>query len=222
MRFPRQDQRLAIIGRTGSGKTQAAAWFLSHTAFDRMPWYIVDYKYDELLNSIRGIEEVNVNRAPPRAPGIYVVHPLPTEETQVEDFLWRVWEKGKAGVYVDEGQMLPDKGAYKAIQTQGRSLRIPTITLTQRPSRINRFIISEADFYLLFRIVDNRDRKTIEEFVPLDMSITLPKYQSIYHDVGDEKTEILLPVPQRDDILERFSARMPSRWFGRRVQKGRR
>lgn len=220
-RLPAIDKRLAIMGRNGSGKTQAAAWFLSHAYFDRQPYIIFDYKGEELLNDIPRIKELGVNDAIPRAPGLYIVHPLPHEQEATEEMLWRIWSKERTGVVLDEAHMLPDKGAFRALLTQGRSKRIPMITLTQRPSWVNRFNFSEANFYLVFHLNDRRDYKTVEQFVPIKMETPLPQYHAWYHDVDKYTTIRLAPVPDRDTILNRFDDRMPISWFGSRVKKQR-
>jgi len=221
-RLPRADHRLAVVGRNGSGKTQAAAWFLSHAKFDRQPWVIFDYKVDELLNNIPRIEEIRVHSRIPKTPGLYIVHPLPMQEADTEEMLWRIWQRENTGVYIDEAHMLPDKGAFRSILTQGRSKRIPMITLAQRPAWINRFNFSEANFYLVFHLNDRRDHKTIEQFVPVDLSQPLPQYHSWWHDVDKYHTMLLKPVPDRDTILNRFNDRMPRSWFGSRSGEYRR
>lgn len=217
--LPRLDHRLAIMGRNGSGKTQAAAWFLSHASFDKQPYVIIDYKWDQLLNSIPRLEEIQVTSRIPKAPGLYIVHPLPMQETEVEELLWRIWERERIGIYVDEAHMLPDKGAFRSLLTQGRSKRIPMITLAQRPAWINRFNFSEANFYCIFHLNDRRDHKTVEQFVPVDLTRPLPQYHSWYHDVDKYQTYLLKPVPSRDMILDRFNDRMPRSWFGSRMRQ---
>src|SRR5271170_6704875 len=134
-RLPNDKQRLAIIGRTGSGKTVAALWHLSKRSIDVKPWLVFDFKGDEHINAIEGATHSSLDlKLTAKSKGLYIVHPLPHETKEVESLMWRLWERGNVGVYVDEGYMI-DNGnkAYKAILTQGRSKRIPVITLTQRP-----------------------------------------------------------------------------------------
>ena len=110
--------------------------------------------------------------------------------------------------------MLPDRGAYQAILSQGRSRSIPAITLTQRPVWVNRFALSEADYYAIFHMNDRRDRQTIGAFLPIDLETPLPPRHSWYYDVARDRVFRLLPVPSRDEILDRFQARDPNhtRW----------
>ena len=63
-KLPSFKQRLAIIGRTGSGKTQAGAWILANAPFDKQPYVIVDYKGDDLLGAIDNVEQIDLNYVP--------------------------------------------------------------------------------------------------------------------------------------------------------------
>lgn len=207
-RFPNNTQRMAIVGRTGSGKTQFAAWVLSHAPFHKQPYVMVDYKYDGLLNDIEGIREIGLNEYP-KKPGLYIVHPSPNDEEGIEKFLMGVWAKERIGIYIDEGYMI-DKNSpgLTAILTQGRSKHIPAIVLSQRPVMLNRFILSEADFHAVFHLNDRRDQKTVEGYLPGKLDERLPDYHCRWYDVGKDKNLILQPVPDRDKILSRFYERL--------------
>jgi hypothetical protein len=208
-RLPRDDQRTLIFGRTGSGKTQYGAWLLSESAFHKRPTVIVDYKGDALLNSSPHIEEIALTDRLPSAPGLYIVHPKPDDDELVEAWFWSVWQRENIGLYIDEGYMVPDKGALRALLTQGRSKHIPAIILTQRPVWITRFAVSEADFYTAFHLNSDKDRKTVEAFLPhgaLDMRLT--KYHSRWYDVGEDTLLTVGPAPSADRITERFNERL--------------
>jgi DNA helicase HerA-like ATPase len=201
------------MGRTGSGKTHFACWLLSLAAWPTRPAYVIDYKHDELIDAIPGREEIEIApRRMPRAGGVYVVRPRPDQDDAVESFIWRVWKAGHAILYVDEGHMLPDQGALKSVLTQGRSKQIAAIVLTQRPSWVNRFVFSEADFYSVFHLNDRRDQKTIESFVPVDLAARpLPPRHSWYYEVARNRLFHMLQAPGKSEILERFEARHPRR-----------
>src|ERR1700744_5170015 len=86
MRLPDSTQRIVIIGRTGSGKTQAGAWHLSTRDLTEEPWVIIDYKRDRLLNSIWA-KEITLKDKVPDEPGLYTMHPRPIEDdSAVEDY----------------------------------------------------------------------------------------------------------------------------------------
>ena len=209
MRMPDDSQRLAIMGKTGSGKTQAAKWHLSERNFDQMPWIIYDFKQDQLVNSIPGLRELDLDTLPVD-PGVYIVHPLPSDQDAVEAHLWGVWDKGRIGVYVDEGYMMGrDNPGFNALLTQGRSKTIPMIICSQRPAWITRFLFSESDFYQVFYLNDRRDQKTVGEFIKPDLlEDRLPEFHSYYYDVGDDALTVLKPVPENSVLDETFRARL--------------
>lgn len=212
--FPTLHQRAVVMGRTGTGKTQFGFWLLSEAPFNRQPYVIVDYKRDTLLNATDRIKEIGLGEHP-KHPGLYIVHPMPEDEERVEAWLWKAWKKTKIGLYFDEAYMLPQDGkspALRSILTQGRSLRIPVIALTQRPAWVSRFIFSEADFYSYFHFNDSEDVKTARRwFPPGAVEQRLPKYHSVWTDGDPEATYLLQPVPDADTLLDRIEDRLSVR-----------
>lgn len=207
--FPRPTHRTSIVGRTGSGKTQAASWILSEANFDQQPWYILDFKREELFAGIPYIREHDINDKLIAEPGLNIIRPIPGQDDEVEHFLWRVHQQGHVGIYLDEAYMV-DKfsKALRACLTQGRALHIPMINLTQRPVDVQRYTFSEADHHVIFHLNDIRDRKTVEQYVPLDFDRRLPDYWSRWYDVGRNMTWQVQPAPGRDKIIDRFEERL--------------
>ena len=209
-RLPNYKQRVAVIGRTGSGKTQFGAWLLSEAAFTEQPYVIVDYKGDDLLNGIDRINEIGLNEVPKR-PGLYIVKPRPDQVDDVEAWLWKVWAREKVGLYFDEMYLIPDPqkgGALRSIFTQGRSKRIPVIGLTQRPRHISRFLFSEADFFAVFHLNTAGDKQAVSEITPFQGDGRLPDYHCRWYDVGTDATFYLQPVPDAETILDRIDTRL--------------
>jgi hypothetical protein len=213
-KLPSESQRAVVIGKTGSGKTQAATWMLSQKQFDRRPFFVMDFKLDDLLNDIPGIREHDLGSKLPKKPGLYITHPFPGDEDAVEEFLWSIWKRGNAGLFLDETYMIhKNSPAFRAILTQGRSKRIPVIMCTQRPVEISRFCFSESEFVYLMQLNDNRDYKTVQEFVPkrvnntskpFDITVPLPSYHGYYYDSAANNGYVMRPVPSRDQILDTF------------------
>lgn len=213
-RLPRTDERLTILGTTGSGKTTLASWVLSLAPIHQMPYIAVDYKGDDLLGQLN-VEELKLSDRIPGRPGLYIVHPLPSDDDAVEEWLWKVWAKGNVGLFIDEAYLLPDKKALKNILAQGRSLRIPVIAASQRPARVQRSLFTEASHISVFRLLDERDKKTVSEFTPPGMiDNRLPRYNSYWynvsdHDDDDEKPwHVLSPVPPAEKLIDTINARL--------------
>lgn len=217
MRLPNDSERLVIVGRTGSGKTRAGMWHLSQRNFNK-PWIIVDYKRDELIAQSPAIEIGLKERLPKKGGGLFVVRPTPTDEDAelMEVLMLNCWHRGNIGLYIDEGFMIPHAPPFRAfnmIQTQGRSLRVPVIQLSQRPVWLSRFAFSEANFFQLFDLNDIRDRKQVGSFMPSEAQQRLPEFHSWFYDVGKNELAVMKPVPSDDEILSGFRIKPKKRFF---------
>jgi len=216
MKLPGADKRLAIIGSTGSGKTQAGVFHLSNQDWsdpkNGRPWIIFDFKGDELLRQI-GAEEFSVRSKVPERPGLHIVRPVPERDDGfVTDLLWQILKNEETGIYIDEGYMVGTRNpALNACLTQGRSKRIQMITLSQRPMWMSRFVFSEADFFQVFRLNDKRDYANIQSMISVDVTKRLAEYHSHYYDVGADKGVIAAPVPDRRSLIGKFQQRRSRR-----------
>lgn len=208
MRLPDSTQRLSIVGATGSGKTIAALWHLSMSDIDKRPWIVYNFKIDKNIDGIPHAQNIALDEMP-TTPGVFIAHPHPSQQEAVENQMWEIWNRGGIGVYVDEGYMIGNANpAFRALLTQGRSKEIPVIVLSQRPVWMDRFVFSESEFFQVFRLQLNKDRKTVQEFLSSDISERLPDYHSYYYDVGQNKMSRLAPVPKLDEIYRTFNHRL--------------
>lgn len=213
VRLPGADKRLAIVGSTGSGKTQAGIWHLSLQDWkDKRrgrPWIIFDFKGDDLIARIHA-QEISINSEPPKKPGLYVTRPVPErDDNAVTDMLWKIWRNEETGIYIDEGFMIGQRNAaLNACLTQGRSKRIQMITLSQRPSWMSRFVFSEADFFQIFRLNDRRDYDTIQAMISVNIKKRLAAYHSHWYDVAEDAGFLFSPVPGRKELVSTFREKL--------------
>lgn len=209
MRFPDDTQRLVVVGPTGSGKTHAATFHLSYRDYHLMPWVILNYKREHILDSIPHAHFIGLDEIP-RSPGIYIAHPIPEEDDEkVGVFLREVWKRGEIGIFIDEGLMLGQRNAsHRLLLTQGRSLYCPIIECTQRPAWVDKFVFTESEFYQVFNLRYRGDVDTVSEFIPEFTNQTLPKYHSWYYDVSENKLLSIGPVPGLDAIMATFARRL--------------
>lgn len=205
--FPKTSEHTTIIGRTGSGKTQAGAWLMSHSNFHEMPYIIVDFKGDKLLNSI-GAKNISIYDKPPEKPGVYITKLEPRELEPLEDFLYKVHAQGRTGLMFDEGFMVAKIRSLESIYMQGRSLEIPIYTLTQRPSWISRYAFSEASHFAVGHLNDDRDQDKVTHFFRKYNAERTDKFHFQWYNVNDDKNFLLRPVESADTIRSRFEERL--------------
>lgn len=214
IQLPGGTDRTAVVGRTGSGKTFVAVWLLSHADFDEKPWVVIDYKNDELINSIGRAQSIGYDEIP-EEPGIYILKVLPGDSDdggRLSEWLRRVWEHEDVGLYVDEGYMInPRDKWFNACLTQGRSKRIPMIVLSQRPVWLSRFVFSEADFFIVLELTHEGDRDKVKEYIRDDAGLLerpLEQFHSYYYDVAGKDLRELLPVPKGAVLLGEIDQRL--------------
>jgi len=212
-RLPNNSQRTVIVGRTGTGKTIAGMWHLSKKNFATFPWIVWDTKRDTELKELwqlPAVKRLTFSDMPGKS-GLYYIQPLPheMEDQACEDFLWKIHKRGKIGLYFDEGYALDKYSkALAALYTQGRSLHIPMITLSQRPSHLNLFTFTEMEFLQVFDLNYLGDRKRIAEYSRIDPRYSLREYHSLWYDVKANSVVEFSPVPAPDLVLESFEAQL--------------
>lgn len=206
MQLPSTDNRTAVIGSTGSGKTQLAVWLLSTRDWLLRPWIIIDYKRDSLINSIGGTV-IDVRGAVPTRPGVYLVQPTPNvDDGALTSFLWKIWAQEYCGVYIDEGYMInPRNPALNALLTQGRSKNIEMIVLAQRPVWASKFVFSEANNFAVLNLTVADDRKYIANYLGGNVPALLPKYHALWYNADTQEAVTLKPVPNRAELIRRFA-----------------
>lgn len=193
IRLPDETQHVAIAGRTGSGKTVAALELLATRDMDKMAWIIIDHKKDDNIAKLPA-HDLNVNSLFLPNHGLHKVQPRFNNEgrEELENLLLRAFNRGRVGIYVDEGHLLGKSDAIRTILVAGRSKRVPLIWTSQRAAWIDTFIWSQASFYRVFALQTKHDVKRFEENFPIRWK-TPEEYHSYYYDVNKGKVYYLKP-----------------------------
>lgn len=216
--LPARDSRTTIIGATGSGKTQFAAWLLSRSDLGQRPWIAIDYKRDRLFNRLireRVAPEVSLSkRFGKRERGLSIVRPQFGDDEEIDRLFRHIWQRGNAGVWIDELYSVPNGDPLNALYYQGRSKNIQIIASMQRPVDVTRFARSEATYFAIFNVADDDDLKTVKGFVRApDLFTPRPEYHCLWYDAPHRAQYLLTPAPPLDTTVEAIRARQPWRYW---------
>ncbi len=143
----------------------------------RLPVVIVDSKneraFDKLPNSLvcDGLTTDWIASYTSDSPvSTVVIRPYPEECTPdaLDDFLYSIYETAtNVCVCIDELYMVHKNGragrGLIALLTRGRSDNITVIGATQRPTWLSMFCLSEADYYMIYRLKLAKDRERMAE-----------------------------------------------------------
>lgn len=212
-RLPSPTERVAVFGRTGSGKTVFMTWLLSHASIEDRPWIVIDHKDDDYLGDIPRIEKIKLGEIP-KHPGIYHVSASFNDDDKLDEYLHRILARGNIGIFSDEGNSIPQREprykGLKSIFAKGRSKRVPFLYATQKPAWTNRSVLSESDFFAAFHLQHADDRETAGKFIPGGVEPRLDDYHARWYDVKQDAHFVIKPV-NNDETMERFEERLKPR-----------
>lgn len=217
MIMPTNSQHIMILGKNGTGKTTEALWHLSQRDFDR-PWIIIDFKRDELVNSLPVTALASIEDKPPSDPGLYVVHATwqhAEPRGRLEKYFYEIMDQKRTGILIDEGQRIGQHNpGFRTVLFEGRQPEVCMIYLTQRPSFIDTVAMSEPAFFQIFMLqhIDHWRRlwEVIEE-ERLDPARLREAgdHHSYYWDSNHDTLEILAPCPAFPVIYDRILTVLP-------------
>ena len=223
IRLPGYQDRLAIFGCTGSGKTVGALWHLSHKKFDLQPWMVYNPSQDSKFDSIENAKQVDLDFVPSK-PGLYVANFFPSDKALLEANLGKVLRKGNVGVYVDEGYLSGSSPSLFDIIIAGRKLSVPVIYLAQRPVEKQGAPIvtigANSEFVQVYELPRESDWNNILEIIPerhwkrqigtleQGMEFVERKFHSLYWDRDKRTIHKLGPVPEVKAIVARIDERL--------------
>lgn len=186
----KSNDRLFITGKTGSGKTFLAKYLTAN--LNRL--VVLDGKgtldswdlelYDE-KNKRRLIEN-----KPVRTRVVY--NPQYTLQENWNDILETVYLSGNCTIYIDELYTVVPPGKnpnnyLTGIWTRGRELNIGGWASTQRPASIPFIVITESEFFFMFRLLMEEDKIRMSTF--MGKSVLEPikdKYGFYYYDALED------------------------------------
>lgn len=210
--------RVAIVGETGSGKSEFLRWLFEQTRCRRL---FVDPKHSWTM---RGVEVVHqVADVDWRAPVIHVQPPWFDRSFSDELYLAarrRLPPLGPSVVFTDEAYGVSSDtwhgSGVATLQTQGREPQIGHVAAIQRPVNVNRELYTEATHLIVFNGLDDDDLKTLRRgftWLPLEqlreLFYALPRYGYLWVDRPNRRVDVGDPLPgehRQLGLLRRKSA----------------
>jgi hypothetical protein len=209
--IPDIGERAFVCGQTGSGKTGGATWLLKH-----LPGFVIyDTKIDDKFLSLpnhrvaHSLADAHKIYRDKKDDWDYIILRPSVIESSDPNTLdamllhhYNYWRG--TGAYIDEGTQFhsgPNAGpGLTSLLTRGRSRKQTTIVASQRPARLTRSAITEAQRFFMFRLTDKKDQDRLSDVVPgmdkLPMRAPkMPKYHFYYFDFDLDAPILFKPVP---------------------------
>jgi hypothetical protein len=220
--WPTDEDRMLIIGTTGSGKTRAAIDQLSRRSIDSMVWIAIDFKGHDTLYQMPVTDIMDLDDPIPDRPGLYYVKaPLSKTGNPTAQLIHRAAQRGQVGLFIDE--MLAVGTQNEALGNAlfaGRALQLPLIMCAQKPTGIDVLARSQATVFQVFSVDSKKDRDELHEYIPrqvIDLEYEmvtapeeklLPRYHSIWYDKNRRYVTRLPGSPPEEESFERIADRM--------------
>ncbi len=153
-------ERVLFAGKTGSGKTWLAERLLSSAP--RL--VVLDAKANLSSWNLREPNDLDWHKFSRGKTGRFRILPPLTDKPEAwyEELFERLYRIGDLTLYIDEAYAVAQSARpgkwLTALYTRGRELGIGVWAATQRPTWIPLFMLSESDWFLIFRLNVERDR----------------------------------------------------------------
>lgn len=166
-------ERLAIAGRTGTGKSVLACYFACRSA--STPWIVLNPKGTKAYESLgcEVLETVDLQRIEKllRAGRWIDLRPPVMESAdpqKLDDVVLNLQMNFRGfGLIIDELYTLHRNGqagpGLSGLLTRGRELQQSVIMCTQRPRWVSRFVFSEAEKFAVLDLNLGEDRKAVRD-----------------------------------------------------------
>lgn len=187
----RANERVLFAGKTGSGKTFAAGSLLAPVS--RL--VVIDPKANLASWNLKVPNFSDWRRLERGKPGRFRIMPPITVDPEAwyEDLFKRLYYIGNLMVYIDEAYAVVPPGArpgqwLSALYTRGRELGIGLWSATQRPAWIPLFMLSESDWFLIFRLNLDVDRRRLAGVIGDQVMLPIPDKHGFYlYHVEDDR-----------------------------------
>lgn len=182
------DERLAIIGATGSGKTVVAKYLLERTTRA----IVVDPKHTFELESFK------VTKGKPffRKKQYHMIYrPSMARDKELAELLIYFWHQGDTIIYIDELSTISEGypgtiAVLSEIARTGRERNVGLWVTMQRPRYVPKLFLTEAEQMFVFALRNGEDRLYVAGYAGEEVKRPIEKYQFWY--TSPKATEVKL------------------------------
>lgn len=194
--------RIAFIGKTGSGKTELAKFFLSR--LNRV--VVVDPKHTFKLDGFKNLKPGNWSLPVFKKDFRLIVRPRRHDDEELTDFMEVLNKTKNLTIYIDElatlTDMFPYTTAYLAdVVRTGREKKVAVWSGMQRPRGTPRVYLSETETFFCFALRAKEDREYIRGYAGDEVMQKIPKFH-FWHIRADEDQSNLMTLDKESGKIK--------------------
>ena len=202
--IPKPNDRIAVIGQNGSGKTVLLGKMLK-SVYGRLPVYVLNTKDDEVFDKRhfpKAFHTDTIKDIDPRKRPLTIYTPVGEElidRDLLDDFLQQRFNEGRCITIIDELSQVVSANregiGFVNLLSRGRSRWCGVWMGSQRPANVSRLPFSESKGFYVFRLNDRKDRERVAEFTHPDIGEVMPgQYQFWFYRTTYDSPVMLGPV----------------------------
>ncbi len=163
----KSNERVAIIGTTGSGKTVLS----KHLLKKQNRIVFIDPKH---TLKIDGAKVSRSWKVPLFSDSFsFIIRPRRGEDERLAEFLHKLFKMGRVTIYIDELSSIVDFFPEATMELEdivrtGREKGVAVWAAMQRPRHIPLLFLSESEVFFVFRLRTGDDRKHVAGFVGIE------------------------------------------------------
>lgn len=193
----KSNQRVTVIGKTGSGKSYWTKKVIPQ--FKRVLLYDPKHEHKKDFPNAKVTSRLGKVQRWIKEDKFFIIYqPFDISPEQFNELCKSVFKRGNMVLILDEVENLGDFVSWhEKIIRMGRTRGVGIWHLIQRPCYIpSNYILSESEHFIMFKISLKSDRKKIEGFVgdQAEELRTIKEYHYFYYDVLEDDPRLCSPI----------------------------
>jgi hypothetical protein len=191
------DERISLVGTTGSGKTELVRFLLSQGVNRCL---VIDPKFKFYADGY-----TVKNRLPFFRKNLKMIYqPSAGDDENLNKILWQLYREENVTIYCDELSMLSDllPACTRTLATfsrTGRERHVSIWTVIQRPRWVPRIFLTESESFFMFSLRSKEDREYMAGFMGDEVKSPIPLFSFWYTHLGrtDKSTLMRLDLDKQ-------------------------